>query len=308
MTKLFYIFDHQHKSKTYVEALERYGWQRTSQRNRAAFIMADLDHSSRKGYFDYFASQKKPVFLYPHAARPNIFHDYPGFDTYPNITAQFTSAFGHIEILRLIGDTYPIEFVGWHLCPMRDFQPKKQARKILFAPIHPNADGSLPVIDIAINAQSFRALLILHEVGEIDLTVRYIRDLPSNGLWPVDNVKYIQGNKDQSYKEIDEADLVVSSQTFAYISIARGVPTIMMAENVPPRIVNKDKKNFDYVKSFDKYKHLYQYPYDILSDIDTISLFNKAIRSDKDILDWKSRMIGQPFDAEYFVHRLESYL
>lgn len=307
--KLFYLINHQDKANVLIEALNEKGWQRSFDINKCSFLLSDLDHPARWKKFDEFSNKNKPVFLYQHAARPNIYPDFPDYEQYQNITAAFASASGHVEIAKIIGIKYPIEVIGWYFCPMRKFQKKKSAKRILFAPIHPNTDGRLPAIDQSLNINTYRALIMLYEATGIDLTVRYIRDFISNGLWEVEGVKYEQGNLQHSCFDFDNYDLVVSHQTFAYKMISRGVPVVMMGEDVPPRRVpDNKKKEFHFVKSFSAYKHILKYPLDILAEIDTSALFRYAIKSDQKILEWKKNIIGDPFNPEYFIERLESYL
>lgn len=306
--KAFYFYNHQNKGLPLVRALESAGWTWTGQSASAEFILSDIDHPSRRKSLDAFHRQGKRIFVYPHSARPTLFHDFYGYPVYPHVAAGFQSAPGHVEILRRTGVEYPIEVVGWYLSPMRAFQPREKVRKVLFAPIHPTGSGHLSAIDRKINADAFKRLLNLVYSGDIDLTVRFICRLEQNGLWVNDFVKYVQGELDQSYKEIDEADLVVSHQTCAYIAIARGVPTVMMGEDVPPRAGCEELGDFHYSRSWDKYKDLLMYPLDILAEDDTRALLIRAAWSDYEIALWRARMIGQPFEPQRFVETLERYL
>ena len=304
----FYFYNHQNKGLPLVRAMEAAGWTWTAQSSRAKCIFSDSDVPSRTRSLTSFHQMGKTIFLYSHAARPNLFNDFAGYPPFPHIAANFVFAAGHIEILRRIGLTYPMEVVGWYLCPLRPFQPRERAYRVLFAPIHPNNNGTLSKIDRKINADTFRKLLPLVESGEIQLTVRFLRGLERNGLWLVDGVTYVEGQPDQSYEQIDAADLVVSHQTFAHIAIARGVPTVMMSESTPPRIGCEETKNFQFVQRWDDYKDLMMYPLDILTEDDTPALFQRAIQSDQEIADWRARLIGQPFDPFAFVQTVMRYL
>lgn len=306
--KYFHIIKHQDKADRLIEALEEYGWRYNTNIENSSFLLSDLDHPTYYRKFEKMREKNRPVFLYQHSAIPNIFPDFPGYENSQYITASFVTAQGHIEISRLIGVTYPIEVIGWHLCPMRDFQPRQQVKNILFAPIHPNPDNSLCSIDRNINIATFNTLLMLRKEFPMDLTVRYIRNFHENGLWEVAGIQFIQGNLKHSCFDFDDYDLVVGHHTSAYKTIARGIPTLMAGENIPPRIGNQIKGTFYFAKSFERYMHLFSYPLDILVADNLLDLFGKTIRNDDEIKDWKNRLIGQPFNAKYFVERVESYL
>lgn len=291
-----------------VRALELSGWIWTAGSGGADIILSDSDVPSRAKSLASFHQRGKKIFLYPHAARPTLFNDFEGYPPSPYIDAHFLTAAGHIEIMRSIGIKYPLEVIGWYLCPMKPFQPRTEARRILFAPIHPNSNGTLPSIDRTMNANVLRKLVPLVKAGEIQLTIRYLRGLEQNGLWIEDKVTYIQGEPDQTYTQIDEADLVIAHQTFAYIAIARGVPTVMVGEDVPPRVGCEEYRTFQYARSFEKYKDLLMYPFDILKEDDTLALFQRAVQSDCEIADWRTRLIGEPFNAAHFVQLVEKYL
>jgi hypothetical protein len=305
---IFYFYNHQNKGLPLVRAMEAAGWRWTSQSSHAQAIFSDSDVPSRSKSLTSFHQRGKKIFLYPHAARPNLFNDFEGYPPFPHTTAHFIPAIGHAEILRLIGLRHTFEVTGWYLCPIRPFQPREQVRKILFAPIHPNSNGTLSTADKKINADTMRKLMPLVESGEIELTIRFLRGLEKNGLWPVDGVNYIEGQPDQSFEQIDAADVVVSHQTFAHIAVARGVPTVMMGEDVPPRIGCEEYGTFQYVRNFDRYKHLLMYPLDILAEENTPALLERAVRSDAEIADWRARLIGQPFDPCDFVPLVKKYL
>jgi hypothetical protein len=137
--------------------------------------------------------------------------------------------------------------------------------------------------------------------------VRYLHAIEENGLQYQDGVTYYRGAPDQSTADIDAADLVIGHQTFAYLAVARGKPTLMMGENIPPRSGNSDS-NYHYVKHWEAYKDLLMYPLDILKTRSVDKLIEKAVSSDAEIQRWREMFIGQPFDKKLFVEKLEAYL
>lgn len=304
----FYFFNHQNKGMALIQALKAAGHTLSAQSGSAEIIFTDVDVPPRAANLASLHQRGKKIFVYPHAARPNLFHDFDNYPPFPHVTAHFVPAEGNIEILRQSGLPHALEVIGWYLCPMRPFQPRGQARKVLFAPIHPNANGTLPSVDRQTNTETFKKLLPLVESGDIELTVRFLRGLEKNGLWTVEGVTYIEGKPDQSYQEIDAADLVVSHQTMGHIAVARGVPTVMMGESTTPHLGSDETNNLQYARNWEKYRDLLRFPLDILVEDDTRALFQRAVQSDEEIADWRCRLIGQPFDGQRFVRALERYV
>jgi Zn ribbon nucleic-acid-binding protein len=267
------------------------------------FVLTDSDVMGRANRLQKLADKGiARFFVYPHAARPNLFNDY--YEPSPHTTAMLVSARGHIEILRSFGYPKSIEVIGWHLCPIQTFHPRPDPRKILFAPIHPkNAD-----IDRDVNQRAFALLCHLAHRDLIHLTVRHIGPLSGSGLVHTEhpNIEYVQGQANGSYEQIDKADVVVAHQTYAYMAVARGVPTVMMAEDMPTHFLNG--AGYYCVRSWDKYGYLLQFPLDILKEDDTMGLLRRAAACDEEIAEWRERMIGEQFVAEQFVKTIERYL
>ena len=81
-------------------------------------------------------------------------------------------------------------------------------RKVLFAPTHPNGDGSMADINREQNADLLRRLLEC----PFELTVRYIGTLEQNALWEADGVTYVNGGLTAQTAEIDVTDVVVAAE------------------------------------------------------------------------------------------------
>lgn len=306
--KLCRIHDHQHKSDAYRQALSDAGWLFTERDNvqGVRFIMSDGDWSSRS-YLDDARSRNLPIFLYPHAARPMVIYDGP---VKPSpVTAMFTQAPGGAELMRKIGYPYPVEVSGWAFCEVRPFVPRRQISRILFAPIHANGNGYLNRIDKDINRRTYDRLFGFCKNWGAELSVRYIDSLEKCGLDGVEQDDFVEmhkGRKNNSTLDMETADLVVSHQTFAWMAVALGIPTVMMAEDVPPRSGNSDE-SFCFVEHWDDYKADLMYPLDILAE-DPETVIGKACAGCSAVEDWKARLIGEPFDGPAFVAKLESYL
>lgn len=309
MSKVFFCYNHQRKADSYIAALVSHGWQETRDPAEARFILTDYlisdDTSRRSKNLEIHKSNGIKVFLYPHAARPNLFWDFEG-QSFPTVAElQFVPAIGHLSIMRAYGFPLPIEVVGWGLSSIRPFRPRSRAKRILFAPIHVNSNGYLSGIDKDINAEAFRRVLSLGDDG-VEILVRHIGDLRKIGLWKAGGVSYIEGDRDLSTFEIDRSDLVVSHQTFAYLAVARGVPTLMMGERYPTRW-GKSDETLRFPCSWDKYKDELLFPLDILEEAPEV-ISREALRSDRAIVTWKRRLIGSTFDPGLFVSIIERRL
>lgn len=302
----FYLYNHQNKGLAFAKALEAAGWEWTARSDNVQAVFTDVDVKVRNKALLGFHQRGAKIFIYPHAARPNLFNDFPGYEPFLYTACQFVVSEGHKEIMRAYGHPHKLESIGWSLCPIKPFKARASYRNVLFAPIHPNSDGGMADIQMQMNIDTYKKLLPLVDAGEIDLTVRLVRSIPQNGLWEHPGVKFIGGKLDLSYAEIDQADLVVSHQTFAFLAVARGVPTVMMGEYNSPVIC--ERKVNAYPKSWDKYKGLLMYPLDILVEADTRALFARAVFTDVEIADWRARLIGEQFDPIKFVEIVKSYM
>lgn len=301
IVKTFFFYKHQNKESALVNALLAAGWQQT-QAKQADVIFADNDYGLLRPQLEALHRQGKTIMIYPHAGRVSLFNDLPGGEASDCVAVQFVTAPGHKEIFKRFGYPRPVEVIGWHLCPMREFQPRQEIKNVLFAPIHPDADGSLSDAYKQVNRAAFGKLAPLVLNGQINLTIRYLQKLKNNGIPEVHPlIHYIQGKPDQSYAEIDEADLVVSYGTFAAMALARGVPVVGMGEDVPPHHGGK------VVRHWEEYKSIMMYPADILKYEKTMLLFNQIGIGDFARV-WKRHMIGSPFDAAEFVKLVERYL
>ena len=306
--KIYRAMHHQNKGNAFQDALRAHGWHETQYRFSQYVQFGLFDADWRTGEIERLNGL--PYFLYPHAARPMVQYDgcvRPRTDC----RAMFVSAPAGVKLMKQIG--YPCEVieVGWSLTPIREFTPRKEARSILFAPIHPNANGYLSELDKNLNRSTYAVLSDYAEKHGSTIRVRFVRDITQNGLEKEmaradSNVIWQMATPDSSFDNILSADLVVAHQTFAYMAVALGVPCVMMGEDVPPRSGNTDE-GFRFVNHFKDYKDLLQFPLDIL-DEDPEETIAMAIETDKVIKDWKADFIGKPFDGDLFVKCIEERL
>lgn len=309
MMKICRVFDHQNKSIAYREALAQAGYLFTERYNvnGVRFYLSDADW--RESMMAEARGRSIPVFLYPHAARPMVIYD--GCVEPRPVRAMFTQAPGGKTIMEKIGYPYPVEVSGWAYSEVRPFCPVEEVKRVLYAPIHPNGNGWLSEVDKQINRRTFSVLQIWCYQNRAELSVRYIGDPAQCGLgeaakFDAPYIEWHRGKKNNSTLNMETADLIVAHQTFAWIAVALGIPTVMMAEDIPPRSGNSDA-GFCYVQHWEDYKADLMYPLDILAG-DPDKAISRAAAGDPEVEDWKARLIGEPFDGKSFVRTLESYL
>src|SRR4026207_1225488 len=105
MGSLFFCFNHQGKARMFVKALTSRGYQEPRDYGRAAFVLTDSDSGPRVSQMAKSHKSQK-VFIYPHAARPNILHDI--FPEWEHTTAEFAPAPAYAEAVQQMGFSKPI--------------------------------------------------------------------------------------------------------------------------------------------------------------------------------------------------------
>jgi len=309
--RCFYIHEHLHKGKTYREALEQRGYKRVKYVRDSGFVLLDHDVNAqgagRRAQVVQAYARKIPLFIYPHSSRPNVMYDI--WRPWKHTKASFVIAEGHAEVLRRIDYPCPIEIVGWTYTDIKPFVPSKPIGKIkvLFAPLHPLGDGFLHEIDREINFKTYKMLLGMED---IDLTVRYINTLERNKIWDSPNATMIRGKPDGTFAEIEEADIIISAYTHAYMAVALGKPLIMMGERTLPHAGNSIWTAWS--EQWEKYKTYMEYPFNIEDVVGepkkALKMIYEAMRKNANVEQWKKIFIGEAFDPNYFVTTLETYL
>lgn len=300
----FTVLNHQGKADRFIHALKRRCTHYERTKGAVKFILSDSDVLGRARQMErLFTQGTKRFFVYPHSARPSMINDRWG--TWDGTTAQIVVNEYHEEVLRTYGYTKPIIHSGWYLSPVNEFVPRVVENKIniLFAPIHPRNAPQ----DQAANLAVFQKLLPLVRRDDIDLTIRYIGLLEDSNVPQVQGVKYTRGEMNGSTEQIEKADVVIAHQTFAWLAVAMGVPTLMFAEDMPTHFRNRGVGWTD-TPSWDKVVHLFRYPLDLLTTDNPLAMIEKAMQSDDNISDWRRRMIGEPMQDDKFLAEMERYL
>ncbi len=293
------IYNHQSKALVYIDALdvEHEGVEIVHGQHsipEVDFVMTDHDLWGRATHLEKLRKAgAKWIFIYPHAGRPNVVNDI--VPAWEHTTANLVASEGQRKIFEKFGYPKPTHAVGWSLCPLREFQEREEARKILFAPIHPRCAS----VDQQANALAFEQLRELAVNNKILLTVRHIGELKGSGLEFVEheNIDYIPGTLEPCYEQIDDADVVVAHGTFLYLAVARGIPALAMGTDIPIHLVPLGKEPL-YAEHWGDYAEMMVYPIDILQERDTLGMLQNAIEHNTDVVEWRERMIGEPFNGD----------
>ena len=266
-----------------------------------AFLI-DLDLPSYRPTIDSHRRSGSKVFLYPHGV--GVMYYYDGIEApYEHTDGMFVIAPGFAEVYRRIGYPHPTYVIGWPYCDLLPFRANPAPTRVLFAPMHPLEDGYLSDWQQELNRDVYA---LLRSVPGIELTVRHLHGLEQNGLPREPGVEYVQGQPDNTYADIDRADVVVACETYAYIAIARGAPTVMFGQGVHPSNGEHPGERI-YAKTWDAWRDYLRYPWD-MHDGSAGDLLAAAAAGDEPIRDWKARFIGEPLDAARFSATLEEAL
>lgn len=302
----YICINHQAKANTFIDALaSRYtAIPKTDPGFKSArFVLTDHDVLSRRAVLENFRREGlRKFFIYPHAGRPSIVSAF--YQAWEHTTAQFAATDAHIEVMRRVGHPGNLHAVGWPLCPIKAFTPRAEVHNVLFAPIHPRNSP----IDKKVNDAIMEKLYPLARSGRIHLTVRWLAPFEGNGIQRHDDcVTYVEGAAGPTWSQIDNSDIVIGHQTFAFLAVARGVPTLMMGEDLVPHVEYKTGEYYE-ARGWDDFRDLIMYPLDLLYSEDPLSMMQAAAADDESIRAWRDRMIGKPFDPKKFVDIVESYL
>jgi hypothetical protein len=297
---MVHVKDHHRESVQLAEALVNAGHMLVNG-PPADLLLIDLDPPAfgYRQYIDHFKDQGATVLLYPHGAGPLLVYD-GLYEPYENVDGNLVIGPGQAELMRRMEYPHPTHAIGWTLCEQRPFRPASDVRNVLFAPTHPNGDGSMRAVYREANAETFARLL----EGDWHVTVRHIGSLEQNGLWEAPDATFRQGNFHPAVDDIDAADLVVAADgTFPSLAVARGVPTVMYSQALPPGLGKRGDKTVP-LRRAERYLDFLRFPFDV-ADGPLDEVLHAAARSEAPIAEWKRRFIGEPFDEAAFVAQVE---
>ena len=279
------IRDHQNKSRGLVQALSDF--EVVPLGVPADFLLIDHDATAYyRQVIDAYHKTGAKVYLYPHGATAHLAWD-GVWPEYEKVSGYLAMSEGQAETMRRYGYSKPISVTGWHWCEQKPFRAWNRERKakVLFAPIHALNNGFL-FKEVKEETQLvFERLCAL----PVDLKVRYIGDLESCGIERVNDVEYVKGSKDNSIEDIDEADFVVSFGTFAYLSVARGKPTLFYRQDIPYFDAHSND-DIRYAEHWDFYGDYMRYPIDVLD--------HSFIEANQEQAEWRKLFIGEQITPE----------
>ncbi len=297
--------DHLGESNPLVAALADAGHEFSVDGPTDLFLIdLDPDMFGFREQIDFYRECGAVVLQYPHGAPLSTLAYDSIYGPYEGVDGELTNGQGEISYLRTIGVERPARIMGWQLCPQFEFRPSENPRRVVFAPTHVNASGSLDRARMVANRQVFTELL----EGDWDVVVRHIGELGNCGLWEDSRVfRYVQGTVGMTTVDMDVADCVVAAVgTYPCLAIARGVPTIMYGQFSAALYGLPDEEPKS-LRNLEKYRDLVRYPLDV-EDSPLSELIPYACSSDKPIAEWRETWIGEPFDAADFVAMIEAWV
>lgn len=290
----FRVLRNKDQADAYISALLSAGFQETNSVHDADFVLADWERMgvTRRDLYAYGANGK-PIFVYPHT--PYSYFIWDGIQSLPNVTCNFVPAQGPKMGMQSFGYPNRVEVVGFHCGPVRPFQPTDGSR-LLFAPAHPLHDGKYASAETEQETQRAYEWVLDNRSRFESVTVRCTR----GAVIEYTDVRY---DHVDPYREprpnaaalfaIENADLVLSVGTFAYLSAAAGKPTIMYGSAVP-------SNRAGYAKHYDLYRSHFEYP--LLLERMQIDAVAMVCRESSPALDtWRELNIGEPFDTGKFL-------
>lgn len=293
------IRDHRGNSQPYAEALIARGWNVVPLGTRADVLLIDLD-LERAGYQDVIRAYQQVgarIVLYPHGANPITVWD--GIDEPFPVDLCVTIGEGHRMVMDAYGYPNRVLVAGWGFSQIRRFEPT-DGKRVLFAPIHPLGNGYLEESFREANARAFRTLL----ASGRDLHVRHMGSLAENGLWPEPDVTFLPAGLGDLTPmwQIDAADVVVATETFLSLAVARGKPAVAFHQVAPVDGAEGPGDTMFEVRSWDRYREIVRYPHDLAEPlaIETACVCEAN--------GWRERFIGRPLDGNLLNDELHSLL
>mgnify|MGYP001087870966 CR=1 FL=1 len=298
----YFISEHQHKGANINEALKKEGWY--FRRKRVSIALFDhvinRKHPERgRGIVNKYYDEWATIVTYPHGATGAWWNDSDYFPENTKIAANLVIGEGHKKVEQIMRPHLQHYVVGWSFCPIKEFKKPVKIKKILFAPAHGSMHKDiLPIEKQEVNTKIYESLLKISD--DYRISMRILNPLESIGLWKDSRIKLIFGKPDGSYRDIDDADLVIGEGTFMYLSVARGKPTIGFNQHVP--CTGSTALEGYEIKNWDKYGEYMGYPIDFEDD-SLENLIEKAAHEEQ--IEWKRLFIGKELDSKHLVTLLK---
>jgi hypothetical protein len=263
--------------------------------------------------FQHLLDANERIVVYPHGPG-TLTHADGIWPVHRNTIGCITIGEGPAKAMRAYGYDRALHPIGWPYGALRR-NGSSAGRRVLFAPVHADGYGYSAPENLAANAEVFDRLCQLVTAGDIELSVRYVGSLRSNGLVRRPGVKYLpvghQGGLTwrPPAADIDDADVVVALGTFMFTAVSRGAPTIGFGQHLWSMDWRHPGQHL-HARTWPRYRPLYDYPYEALArsitDADDLGrMIETVCSSDADIAEWRQHFIGDPFDPASFVALVE---
>lgn len=308
--KTFYVIKNKDAADPFISALESAYYQRTHSSINADFMLIDCEHGGNTKTMIFEYAKSRPVFVYPHT--PYSYFIWDGiYDSAP-VACNFVVGQGAVMGMKSYGYPYRVEPIGWTGCKIFEFSPTRGTR-LVFAPPHLLGNGKYPrpeQFDLVKNTARFIANYA--NMFESIIVSCAPQSIMASGLddlidQPVE-WEYFDAYKATKYPRIHaqtlirDADLVISSGTFGYFSVAQGTPTVMLGyRDMIPGTAGGQAKHYDLYKSH------FAFPLTIeaMRIEDVLAVRTKRNES---VEEWKRLNIGKPFDKEKFISIVKEYV
>ena len=305
--KLMAWCSHNGMASPLLQSLADDGWEPATQPNHSDVCLMDYPIQGWGPRWDYAHSASKNggvIVETPHGGIPMLTYD-GGVEVHPSVSHSVVPARGWKRMYERMGVPFDVHVVGWSLCEVAEYQPlPKKVNRILFAPAHPNSgDGGKTILDWLREANETGYQRLLEHDGE--KVVRWFGLPELNGLTSLSDpgVTYVKSDlrTESSVAMIDEADLVISFGTFASLALARGKPTIVLAD---PRPILDDGTWV--ANHHEDWCSLWAYPLKVHEAPSLSMLLDLYRKRERKVLEWRREFVGEQFDPAGFARLMDS--
>lgn len=307
--KKFYAIERRDTAIPFINALLANGYERTQNYKIADFLLYDKCESTSSRIGDIIKSfDNKVRFIYPHTSYSWWFWD--GFIEPKPCSCNFVVGNAAIRAMTAYGYPYRIEAIGFPRCEVKPFHSTAGKHLHYSSARLIGVNGSWP--DKLTKEYHIKTMdwLVKYRKCFDKITVTCMHSMERNCLTNYTHYGFEfidlgsslgHLNAMTAIKQMEDADIIISCNTFGHLAIANGYPAILYSKIENP--VNR----FHYLKHIDLYKHLFEFPLDLFSMTGDEVL---ALREKPHPLieEWKHNMIGESFDANKFISVVREFV
>lgn len=304
LPKKFFMVKRLDTATSFVDALLHAGYLEVPTAKQADFILYDKESSSiaRQAKIESQAVDK-PIFIYPHT--PYSFWFWDGYVKPRRCTCNFVVGDTAVKSMQVYGYPYRVEAVGFPRCEVKPFHPTAGKHLVYSSNRLQGKSGKMYGNERNASIQVMRWLMQNKKFFDL-ITIYYQFSVQKNGMasFVEDGFVYkpaggqIEMGVSNTLRQLESADIVISCNTFAYISIAQGCPTMIY----PTKGIVANK-----LVHFDSYRQWFDFPLDLFSmdGADVLALRDKP---NPQVEEWKRMNIGTSFDAEKFISVVREFV